>query len=442
MPRWTGRRLTPISRGRSRSSRSASRSPIRFRRNDGSARRAPLRIQSARQRAMQEMLANPAVQGGLAPFIAALTVTALLAPFRLGGLAVVAAFATAVYFIAGFTFEPLTATRKIILLGFAAPLAGIVIDFAFRPTRLEALVLALAGAAAAAWIFWPILAQKDLERALLPGGVALLATAWTVGFSHSRLAEDGVRAGAAGLALGAGAGGAAILGASLTYGLYGTAVAAGSGAVLLVQMIIGRKIHAGATFMLAPALVTALPFAAAAAPESFTIDAYHSFPYFDTVHLGTSVIRGRFEKISGKLVLDTAAKTGTIELTVPTATLSTGDNDKGSRPRSRDEHLRSPDFFNVAEFPTMSYKGTATKWHGDAPATVEGQLTLLGVTRPVTLTVERWKCGPDPRTQGKRYFCGGNATGAFNRSDFGMKFIVGPVSDEVKLWISVEACRD
>src|SRR5256885_3697297 len=127
----------------------------------------------------------------------------------------------------------------------------------------------------------------------------------------------------------------------------------------------------------------ALPFAAAAAPESFTIDAYHSFPYFDTVHLGTSVIRGRFEKISGKLVLDTAAKTGTIELTVPTATLSTGDNDKGSRPRSRDEHLRSPDFFNVAEFPTMSYKGTATKWHGDAPATVEGQLTLLGVTRPV-----------------------------------------------------------
>ena len=212
---------------------------------------------------MQEMLANPAVQGGLAPFIAALTVTALLAPFRLGGLAVVAAFATAVYFIAGFTFEPLTATRKIILLGFAAPLAGIVIDFAFRPTRFEAWALALAGGAAAAWIFWPILAPKGLERALLPGGTAVLAAAWTVGFSHSRLAEDGVRAGAAGLALGAGAGGAAILGASLTYGLYGTAVAAGSGAFLLVQMIVGRKIHAGATFMLAAALVTALLAAAA-----------------------------------------------------------------------------------------------------------------------------------------------------------------------------------
>ncbi len=211
---------------------------------------------------MQEMLANPAVQGGLAPFAAALIVAALLSPFRLGGLAVVAAFATAVYFIAGFTFSPLTATRKIILVGFAAPLAGIVIDFAFRPTRFEALMLALAGAAAAAWIFWPILEQKAFDRELLLGGTAVLATAWTVGFSHSRLAEDGVRAGAAGLALGAGTGAAAILGASLTYGLYGFAVAAASGAFLLVQMITGRKTHAGATFLLAATVVTMLLAAA------------------------------------------------------------------------------------------------------------------------------------------------------------------------------------
>src|SRR5258708_11402877 len=133
MPRWTGRRVTSISRGRLRSSRSASRSPIPSRRNDGRAYRAPFRIQSARQRAMQEMLANPAVQGGLAPFAAALIVAALLAPFRLGGLAVVAAFATAPYFIPAFPFKPLTATRKIILLGLPSPVAAIVIDFAFRP---------------------------------------------------------------------------------------------------------------------------------------------------------------------------------------------------------------------------------------------------------------------------------------------------------------------
>src|SRR3989441_9870813 len=109
---------------------------------------------------MQEMLANPLVQGGLSPFVAALIVAALLAPFRLGGLAVVAAFATAVYFIAGFTFAPLTETRKIILLGLAAPLAGIVIDFAFRPTRLGAWGLALAGAAPAAWVFWPVFSDE------------------------------------------------------------------------------------------------------------------------------------------------------------------------------------------------------------------------------------------------------------------------------------------
>jgi polyisoprenoid-binding protein YceI len=146
--------------------------------------------------------------------------------------------------------------------------------------------------------------------------------------------------------------------------------------------------------------------------------------------------------MTGKMTLDSAAKTGSIELSIPTATVSTGDPDKGSRPRSRDEHLRSPDFFNVAEFPAMTYKGKATKFNGDHPATIEGELTLLGVTKPVTLTVERWNCGPDPRTQGKRYFCGGNATASFKRSDFGMKFIVGPVSDEVKLWTSLEAFRD
>jgi polyisoprenoid-binding protein YceI len=189
-------------------------------------------------------------------------------------------------------------------------------------------------------------------------------------------------------------------------------------------------------------IAAALPLAAGAAPESLTVDPYHSFPYFEVVHLNTSVIRGHFEKISGKLMLDTAAKTGAIELSIPTATVTTGDNDKGSRPRSRDEHLRSPDFFNVAEFPTMTYKSKVTKFNGDHPATVEGELTLLGVTKPVNLTVERWNCGPDPRTQGKRYFCGGNATGSFKRSAFGMKFIIGPVSDEVKMWLSLEAFRD
>jgi len=212
---------------------------------------------------MQELLANPAVQGGAAPFAAGLVAAVLLGRFRLGGLAVVAAFATAVYFIAGFGFTPLSATRKIILLGLIAPLVGIVVDFAFRTTRLGSYLLAIAAAACAVWIFWPVLGQRELARALLPGATALLASAWTIGFSERRLAGDGVRAGAAGLALGAGTGVAAILGASLTYGLYGIAVAAGSAAFLLVQMITGKRSHAGATFMLSAATVAIL-FASAA----------------------------------------------------------------------------------------------------------------------------------------------------------------------------------
>jgi hypothetical protein len=212
---------------------------------------------------MQELFANPAVQGGAAPFVAGLIVAVLLRRFRLGGLAVVAAFATAVYFIAGFSFTPLSATRKIILLGFAAPLAGMFVDFAFRPTRLGSYLLAFAGAAAAAWVFWPVLAQRDLARGLPVGAAAALAAAWAIGFSERRLAGDSVRAGASGLALGVGTGVAAIFGAALTYGLYGIAIAAGSGAFLLAQMISGKRSYAGATFTLSVTVVAILIASAA-----------------------------------------------------------------------------------------------------------------------------------------------------------------------------------
>lgn len=185
-----------------------------------------------------------------------------------------------------------------------------------------------------------------------------------------------------------------------------------------------------------------LPISADAAPEAYTLDPFHSFPYFEADHFGFAAIRGRFDKMAGKFTLDTAARTGTAELTVQTASITTGDNVRGDRPRSRDEHLRTADFFNVAEFPSMSFRGKATKWSGEAPAVVEGQLTLLGVTKPLTLTVIHWKCGPDPRTQGKRQMCGGNFTGTLKRSEFGMPFMLQNVADEVKLWIGIEAFKD
>lgn len=190
--------------------------------------------------------------------------------------------------------------------------------------------------------------------------------------------------------------------------------------------------------------ITAAGFAlcSTAAPESYTIDPFHSHPHFVVNHLGVMDLTGRFDRMSGKITMDSVAKSGSVEIAIETASISTGDGDKGNRPRSRDEHLRSPDFFNVAEFPRMTFKGTAVRWNGDAPGAVEGQLTLLGVTKPVTLAVEKWKCGPDPRTQGKRHMCGGNVSGSIKRSDFGMKFGIPNVSDEIKLGIGLEALRD
>lgn len=188
-------------------------------------------------------------------------------------------------------------------------------------------------------------------------------------------------------------------------------------------------------------LALELPLAAVAAPETYTLDPYHTYPNFSVDHMGFSTVFGRFDKSSGKFILDKAAKSGSLELAVETASINAADNEKGSRQRSRDDHLRSPDFFNVAEYPRMTFKSTGVKFNGDNLATVEGNLTLLGVTKPLVLQVDRWKCGPHPIN--KKEMCGGNASGTLKRSDFGMKFALPvAVSDEIKLIIGFEAYRE
>lgn len=186
-------------------------------------------------------------------------------------------------------------------------------------------------------------------------------------------------------------------------------------------------------------LALTVPLATAAAPESYALDPYHTYPHFSVDHLGLSTLWGRFDRSSGKFTLDRAAKTGSLELTVETASLSTGDNDKGARPRARDEHLKSADFFNVAEFPRMTYKADSVKFNGDAPSEVSGTLTLLGVSRPLTLKIERWVCKDHPFS--KKPVCGGNASGAIRRTDFGMKYGVPAVGDEIRLYVGFEAYR-
>ena len=191
--------------------------------------------------------------------------------------------------------------------------------------------------------------------------------------------------------------------------------------------------------LLAVAIASA-PFAAQANPESYTIDPNHTFMYWEVEHLGVSHQRGRFERTSGKFTLDRTAKTGGVDLAVETASLSSGDNVKGTRPRTLDDHLKTADFFNVAEFPRMTFKSTAVKFAGDVPAEITGQLTLLGVTKPLTLKVERWVCKDNPMS--KKPMCGGNASGMVKRTDFGMKYGVPVIGDEVRLWVSMEGYKD
>lgn len=188
------------------------------------------------------------------------------------------------------------------------------------------------------------------------------------------------------------------------------------------------------------AVALALPLAATAAPDSYTLDPYHTYPHFAVDHLGVSTMWGRFDRSSGKFTIDRAAKKGSLDLTVETASLSTGDNDKGARPRSRDEHLRGADFFNVAEFPRMTFKAGDVKFSGDSPTEVSGELTLLGVTKPLTLKIERWVCKDHPFS--KKPMCGGNASGSLKRTDFGMKYGVPAVGDEIRLYVEFEGLKD
>jgi polyisoprenoid-binding protein YceI len=186
--------------------------------------------------------------------------------------------------------------------------------------------------------------------------------------------------------------------------------------------------------------VLALPWAASAQSQSYTIDPPHTHAYFEVDRFQTLTMYGRFTALTGKFALDRTARTGSVELTIPTATVSIGDLERAGRQRTGDEHMRSADFFNVAEFPTMTFRSTKVVFDGELPKAVEGNLTLLGVTRPVTLSFERFACMPHPFT--KRDNCGGNATATIRRSEYGMKYLLPQIGDEVKIRVQFLGMRD
>jgi hypothetical protein len=206
---------------------------------------------------MQNLLDHPGVQAGAAPLLVGLIVATLLGRVRLGGLAATAGFCVAVALISGFAFTPLNALRKLVLVGLGACVLGIAADSVLRSGRTLTVTLSVLGAVGAVWVFWVVLAQKELQVAIMLGVLAAGVVAWLVGTTYG-LAAQPVRAGAAALALALGAGALAILGRSQTYGLYGIALGAGSGGFLLWQMLTNRTIPAGVTLVLPASVIAGL----------------------------------------------------------------------------------------------------------------------------------------------------------------------------------------
>ncbi len=181
------------------------------------------------------------------------------------------------------------------------------------------------------------------------------------------------------------------------------------------------------------ALVAAVAGPAFAAAEKYEIEPNHTYPSFEFSHMGISVWRGKFDRTSGRITIDRAAGNGTAEIVIDTTSINFG-LDK------MDQAARSEDWFNVAKFPAATYKGTLT-FAGDVPRTVEGQFTLLGVTRPVKLTINSFKCIPHPMF--KKEVCGADAEGDLNWSEYGMRHSKYGEGDagKVHLRIQVEAVK-
>jgi polyisoprenoid-binding protein YceI len=181
------------------------------------------------------------------------------------------------------------------------------------------------------------------------------------------------------------------------------------------------------------ALIAATFAGSAFAADTYTIDSTHTYPSFEADHFGgLSVWRGKFNKTEGSIVVDRAARTGSVDITIDATTIDFG-NDK------LNEHAKKAEMFDVAKFPTATYKGKL-EFKGDVPATVDGHLTLHGVTKPVTLTINKFKCIQHPML--KREVCGADASATFNRSDFGVAYGTQMgFNPEVKLAIQVEAVK-
>ena len=178
------------------------------------------------------------------------------------------------------------------------------------------------------------------------------------------------------------------------------------------------------------AAVAAAP--ALAAPETFAVDSTHTFPRFSYSHLGYSIQMSRFDKATGTVTLDKAARTAAVDIVIDTKSVNTGS-------ATFNEHIQGEDFLDTAKYPTATFKSTKVNFEGDKPASIEGNLTLKGITKPVTLTVTSFHAMPHPMM--KKDAIGANATTKVKRTDFNMGKNAPYVGDEVTIDIAFEAVK-
>lgn len=181
---------------------------------------------------------------------------------------------------------------------------------------------------------------------------------------------------------------------------------------------------------LAAALFAALAGSAIAAPVTYGVDSSHTFPRFSYSHFGYSTQQSSFKNTTGKIVFDAEAKTASVDITIDAKSVNTGFE-------VFDGHIQGEDFLDTAKFPTATFKSTKVVFEADKPKTIEGQLTIKGVTKPATLTVTSFQSMPHPMM--KKPAIGANAFTVIKRSEFNTGKYVPYVGDEVRIDIALEA---
>ena len=180
------------------------------------------------------------------------------------------------------------------------------------------------------------------------------------------------------------------------------------------------------------ALATGLATPALAAPETYVIDPTHTFARFSYSHFGLSTQLSKFNKTSGTVVLDKAARTASVDIVIDTTSVDTGY-------ATFNEHIQAPDFLDTAQFPTATFKSTKVDFAGDKPTAIHGNLTIKGVTKPVTLKVTNFVNMPHPML--KKDAIGADATTVIKRTDFNAGKYAPNVGDEVTINVALEAVR-